>query len=167
VGVTTAEIEHNIRFPGQYEDEETGLHYNYFRDYDPTLGRYVESDPIGLGGGINTFSYVDSNAISKYDQYGLLGRDGSTKPPGKRKGPFGGSCGPSGKDSRFWIPDGPFKSACDFHDECYGVCGVPKWVCDVKFFADTGYSGIHLLGVTIFGNGPYNDAQSKCDNCDR
>ncbi len=38
----------NLRFPGQYYDAETGLHYNYFRDYDPTIGRYVESDPIGL-----------------------------------------------------------------------------------------------------------------------
>ncbi|MFY0104376.1 RHS repeat-associated core domain-containing protein, partial [Acinetobacter baumannii] len=37
----------NLRFPGQYYDQETGLHYNYFRDYDPSTGRYVESDPIG------------------------------------------------------------------------------------------------------------------------
>ncbi len=41
----------NLRFPGQYYDAETGLHYNYFRDYDPSIGRYVESDPIGLMGG--------------------------------------------------------------------------------------------------------------------
>ena len=49
----------NLRFPGQYYDAETGLHYNYFRDYDPSVGRYVESDPIGLIGWFNTYRYVE------------------------------------------------------------------------------------------------------------
>ncbi|MEX0963579.1 MAG: RHS repeat-associated core domain-containing protein, partial [Pseudohongiellaceae bacterium] len=46
------------RFPGQYKDDETGLHYNYFRDYDSSLGRYVESDPIGLAGGPSGYVYA-------------------------------------------------------------------------------------------------------------
>ena len=61
----------NLRFPGQYYDDETGFHYNYFRTYDPATGRYVESDPIGLIGGLNTFSYVGVNPMSAIDPFGL------------------------------------------------------------------------------------------------
>lgn len=61
---------YNPRFPGQVFDEETTNYYNYYRDYDPRLGRYIESDPIGLRGGINTFSYVKSNPLSYTDLEG-------------------------------------------------------------------------------------------------
>src|SRR5882724_9824219 len=51
-------FEFPLRFPGQYADKETNLVYNYYRDYDPALGRYTMSDPMGLRGGLNTYIYV-------------------------------------------------------------------------------------------------------------
>jgi RHS repeat-associated protein len=61
----------NLRFAGQYFDAETGLNYNYFRDYDPASGRYLESDPIGLSAGPNTFGYVRGNPVALSDALGL------------------------------------------------------------------------------------------------
>lgn len=65
-------LTYNLRFPGQYYDEETGRHYNYFRDYDPSTGRYIESDPIGLDGGMNTYAYVGNNPLGFFDSIGLI-----------------------------------------------------------------------------------------------
>jgi RHS repeat-associated protein len=70
--VTTSTIENNLRFPGQYYDAETGLHYNYHRYYNPKTGRYITADPIGLMGGVNLYGYVGGNPVRWVDPLGLF-----------------------------------------------------------------------------------------------
>jgi len=74
-GEATVEVDDEslaLRFPGQYADEETGTHYNDFRDYDPATGRYLTSDPIGLAGGINAYGYVGADPLAGIDPLGLF-----------------------------------------------------------------------------------------------
>ncbi|MET0005560.1 MAG: DUF6531 domain-containing protein [Candidatus Thiodiazotropha sp.] len=61
----------NLRLPGQYEDKESRTYYNYKRDYDPNVGRYLTSDPFGLNGGLNTYAYVGGSPLSYIDPLGL------------------------------------------------------------------------------------------------
>ena len=89
VNITTQMVTNNLRFPGQYYDQETGLHYNYFRDYDPSTGRYVESDPIGLDGGNNTYGYVHNNPLIHIDPFGLVKWTGDYKGLGATFPTFG------------------------------------------------------------------------------
>ena len=109
----------NLRFPGQYYDAETGLHYNYFRDYDPSVGRYVESDPIGLDGGVNLYAYVKNGPLRYYDPLGLEGCGSGFFDPIIPNNPFGF----------------PFKGCCDVHDNCYDGCEkqFTKQQCDSTF----------------------------------
>ena len=73
----------NLRFPGQYYDDETSLHYNWNRYYDPATGRYISSDPIGLSGGLNTYLYAGASPIVSYDPEGLFTEEQwpKSKPP--------------------------------------------------------------------------------------
>jgi len=68
--VTVARTSCPWRWPGQYEDEETGLYYNRFRYYDPETGRYLSQDPLGLGGGLAAYGYV-ADPSAWYDPLGL------------------------------------------------------------------------------------------------
>jgi len=70
-----SEVKFNLRYPGQYADEESGLFYNYFRSYDSRTGRYSQPDPIGLQGGWSRFSYGAENPLLFTDPMGLLTLD--------------------------------------------------------------------------------------------
>lgn len=65
-------FELNLRLPGQYNDKETGLYYNDHRYYDPARGRYLTPDPLGLGGGTNSYAYVNGNPLKYVDPEGLV-----------------------------------------------------------------------------------------------
>lgn len=66
-----APFEYTLRFPGQVYDAHMQLMQNHFRDYDPVTGRYIESDPIGLAGGLNTYAYVGGDPVGAFDPNGL------------------------------------------------------------------------------------------------
>jgi RHS repeat-associated protein len=73
----TTSFTFNLRFAGQYRDSESGWYYNVHRYYDPSIGRYLESDPIGLNGGISTYSYVGAAPLTANDPLGLFGQSAS------------------------------------------------------------------------------------------
>jgi RHS repeat-associated protein len=174
-----AEVNVRLRFPGQYLDDETGLHYNYFRDFDPVTGRYIESDPIGLEAGVNTYAYVGGNPVANADPLGLMGRGGqpsrSSTSSGSLRfgggsavpltGPFGPVCGPEGSRLATFIPDGGKRltAACVAHDKCYATCGSSKFQCDLDLYGHGNF--FYWLAVTVGGGESYRRAQANCTSC--
>lgn len=106
---------------------ESGTHYNYYRDFDSTIGRYIQSDPIGLRAGLNTYTYVYDSPLTLTDPMGLLGRGsrGSSGGYWKRHSPCGNGV--------FSGPEFSFREACIEHDQCYDTCRSGKEKCDERF----------------------------------
>ena len=98
----TALVTYNLRLPGQYADQESGLNYNYFRDYDPSVGRYIQSDLIGLNGGLNKYAYVGGNPIRWADRFGMAIGDFPPPPPGYDPSTWLKGQWPNG---RYWVED--------------------------------------------------------------
>ncbi len=106
VTVTTSTITNNLRFPGQYYDAETGLNYNYMRDYNAVIGRYVQADPIGIQEGLNhLYLYGEANPINVSDLAGLSG-DTYQADPCKHGGPHIDRYDSSGKNVGRYRADG-------------------------------------------------------------
>ncbi len=91
----------DMRYPGQQYDSATGFNYNYFRDYDPSTGRYSQSDPIGLDGGISTYGYVGGNPLTGTDPMGLA--QPALRPPQVAPRPLL----PPAANDPFYGPQGP------------------------------------------------------------
>ncbi len=160
----------NQRFPGQYADAETGFHYNYFRDYDPTTGRYIQSDPIGLLAGMNTYSYANLNPLLFTDPKGL---DGSLEPP-RPLGPQGPLSSPNYQKDPLCLaitctPDGYYYPS-DFPGDkkCLKDCfekanQIQRLWGPYPFWSDS--SSIRSLGAWAKGKEALLQCAKECDKC--
>ena len=112
-----------IRFQGQHFDQETGLHYNRFRYYDPDVGMFISRDPIQLKGGTNVFQYAP-NPTGWVDPLGLVKIHGNWCGPdwtGGRKEPYNRALD---RNNHYAAPLGRLDTACRVHDMCFAQCRV-------------------------------------------
>lgn len=119
---TNSTITNNFRLPGQYYDQETGFHYNYHRYYEPSIGRYLRPDPIGLDGGVNLYVYVENNPLGSIDPLGLCDAycEGGEWEGSSFFG-LGGSYGGTAHLCRiFWSCKASYDVYCETSSICYG-----------------------------------------------
>jgi len=165
----------DYRYAGLFYHAPSGLYLTHYRAYDPVTARWLSRDPIEEGGGVNLYGYVGGNPINYTDPRGLYGqiflaeflmKNAMTNPttsPMMRVGPFGPVCG-SGSNAS-WIPDGPWKEACQNHDDCYSTCRVGRLLCDIKFLYDSDGNLLYFGFIRALGANPYKDAQNaSCCN---
>ena len=144
------------RFPGQVADDETDLHQNWHRDYDPSLGRYVQSDPMGLMGGINTYAYVEGNPLVRVDMSGLAPVCNYTDHPIVVGGGTGSGRGHDGGFRQMILPPGQCvgrsRPLIDDDGAMLTDVDVADFNCDGKVTPPMSNKELYPRGEKIFGD---------------